>query len=135
MPKIMITALDIAEKDHLQSRTRVKREKALRMPIPTVYCGAEEELGGSLRVGMLSRDAMGWAGCDAAHLAGVSRKIAFMQEGTSAISQRPFCMRKHRLVVEDGDLDLPKPGGKSLRTSAHGSRQQLSDDLHSNLRV
>ena len=84
---------------------------------------------------MLSRDAMGWAGCDAAHLGGVSRKVVVMQEVTSAISRRPFCIRKHRLVVEDGDLDLPEPGWKSLQTSAHGSRQQLIDGLHSNLRV
>ena len=90
---------------------------------------------GCLRGGMLSRDGMRWAGWDAAHLGGVSRKIVVMQEGSSTISWRPFCMRKHRLVVEDGDLDLPEPGGKSLRTSAHGSRQQLIDELHSTLRV
>ena len=48
-PKIMITALEVAEKAHLQSRNRVKREKALRGPVPTVYCGAGEELVGCLR--------------------------------------------------------------------------------------
>ena len=89
----MIIAQEVAEKDHLQRSKRVKREKALRGPVPTVYCGAGEELVGCLRRGMLSRDAMGWAGCDAARLGGVSRKIVVMQEGSSAISWRPFCMR------------------------------------------
>ena len=82
----MIIAQEVAEKDHLQRSKRVKREKALRGPVPTVYCGAGEELVGCLRWGMLSRDAMGWAGCDAVHLGGVSRKIVSMQEGSSAIS-------------------------------------------------
>ena len=59
----MIIAQEVADKAHLQSRNRVKREKALRGPVPTVYCGAGEELVGCLRWGMLSRDAMGWAGC------------------------------------------------------------------------
>ena len=45
----MIIAQEVAEKDHLQRSKRVKREKALRGPVPTVYCGAGEELVGCLR--------------------------------------------------------------------------------------
>ena len=78
----MIIAQEVAEKDHLQRSKRVKREKALRGPVPTVYCGAGEELVGCLRWGMLSRDAMGWAGCDAAHLAGITRKSLLCRKAT-----------------------------------------------------
>ena len=44
-------------------------------------------------------------------------------------------MRKPRLVVEDGDLELPEPRGKSLQTSAQRRRQQRIDGLHSTLRA
>ena len=44
-------------------------------------------------------------------------------------------MRKPRLVVEDGDLELPEPRGKSLQTSTQRRRQQRIDGLHSTLRA
>ena len=84
---------------------------------------------------MLSRDAMGWAGCDGAHPRGVSRKVVVMHESSSAISRRPPEMRKPVLVVEDRDLDPTEPRGKSLQTRAQCSHQQRIDGLHSTLRV
>ena len=94
-----------------------------------------DALMGCLRRGMLSRDAMGWAGCDGAHPRGVSRKVVGMHEGSSAISRRPPEMRKPVLIVEDRDLDPSEPRGKSLQTRAQCSHQQRIDGLHSTLRV
>ena len=95
--------------------------RRLREAAPVNYCGAVEALAGCLGRGMLSRDGMWWAGCDGAHLGGVSRNVVVMHEGRTAISRRPSWMRKPRLVVEDGDLVQPKHRRKSLRASSNGS--------------
>ena len=88
---------------------------------PVIYYGAVEALASCLSRGMLSRDGMWWAGCDGAHLGGVSRDLVVMQEGRTAISRRPSVMRKPHLVVEDGDLVQRKHRRKSLRASSNGS--------------
>ena len=91
---------------------------------PVIYCGAVEALVCCLSRGMLSRDGMWWAGCNGAHLRGLSRDFVVMQEGRTAISRRLSLVRKPRLVVEDGDLSQPKHRRKSLRASSNRSSQQ-----------
>ena len=102
---------------------------------PVIYCGAVEALVCCLSRGMLSRDGMWWAGCDGAHLGGVSRNVVVMHEGRTAISRRPSLRWKPRLVVEDGDLVQPKHRRKSLRASSNRSSQQRIDKVHSSLHL
>ena len=97
------------------------------------YRGPMDALMGCLRRGMLSRDAMGWAGCDGAHPRGVSRKVVVMQEGTSAISRRPPEMRKTVLVVDVQDQLTTKAVSETLRARAYGRCQQLTYRLHAHL--
>ena len=97
------------------------------------YRGPVDALVGCLRRGMLSRDAMGWAGCDGAHPRGVSRKVVVMQEGTSAISRRPPEMRKTVLVVDVQDQLTTKAVSETLRARAYGRCQQLTYRLHAHL--
>ena len=92
------------------------RRRCARL-LPIAYCGAVERLVCCLRRGMLSRDAMGWAGCGGAHPRGISRKVVVMQEGHTAISWRVKGMRKERRVVEHFDLVPPRQSRKSLRSS------------------
>ena len=97
------------------------------------YRGPVDALVGCLRRGMLSRDAMGWAGYDGAHPRGVSRKVVVMQEGTSAISRRPPEMRKTVLVVDVQDQLTTKAVSETLRARAYGRCQQLTYRLHAHL--
>ena len=53
---------------------------------PVIYYGAVEALASCLSRGMLSRDGMWWAGCDGAHLGGVSRNVVVMHEGRTSVT-------------------------------------------------
>ena len=68
--------------------------RRLREAAAVNYCGAVEALAGCLGRGMLSRDGMWWAGCDGAHLGGVSRNVVVMHEGRTPISRRPSWMNE-----------------------------------------
>ena len=107
--------------------------RRLRRAATIAYGAPVDELVGCLRRRMLSRDDLGWAGCDGAHLGGIYRKLVVMQEGRTAISRRPSWMMKPRLIVKDGDLVQAKHRRKSLRASSNRSRQQRIDKLHSTL--
>ena len=72
--------------------------------VQRAYCGGVEGLVGCLRLGMLSRDGVGRAGCAETCWEARTGNITIMQEGVEAISRRLnnkyFC----RVVVEEDDL-------------------------------
>ncbi len=82
---------------------------------------------------MLCGDGVQCAGCVGAHLRGLYRKVAVMQEGHNTISWRPSEMRNPRLVVDVQDQLSTKAVSETLRARAYGRCQQLTYKLHAHL--
>ena len=99
-------------------------EATLRTRQKEEACGAVGWLVGYLRLGMLSRDARGCAGCGKAHLLSLKDKVVVMCGSRTAISRRMKEMLKPRLLVDYDDQLPPERSHQACERAqaAHISR-------------